>query len=87
MAFAATVELPYDNSRGIVSAFCHIRVCSPRLSVHFLPSAQGYSSWLEYVLSCCATLLRVTGHSVRTQLGIPVAISGADGLSLQQTLK
>ncbi len=32
-------------------------------------------------------LLRVTGHSVRTQLGIPVAISVADGLSLQQTLK
>lgn len=29
----------------------------------------------------------VSQDSVRTQLGIPVAISGADGLSLQQTLK
>ncbi|KTG43009.1 hypothetical protein cypCar_00032276 [Cyprinus carpio] len=40
-------------------------------------------SWL-CVQSACSF---VTGHSVRTQLGIPIAISGADGLSLQQTLK
>jgi len=41
MAFAATVELPYHISWGIVPALCHIRGSSPRLSVHFLPSAYG----------------------------------------------